>query len=329
MKVCIIGSSGHYSYALSGAKEMNGIDFAGIAPGSQGEDVQGLYKTLCSMGYTPEVYEDYKDMLDKIKPDVAVVNCFFGDLAKVSIEAMKRGINVFSDKPAATTIEDLEAVKGEYEASGVHYTSMFGIRYASWFLTAKKAVDEGAVGAIRLMNAQKSYKLGTRNEFYKNRDSYGGTIPWVGSHAIDWMRWMSGEEYKSVYAAHSKQYNRGNGDLELSALCQLTMTNEVLCSASIDYLRPQSAKTHGDDRIRIAGTDGVLEVRHEKVYLINSSTDGEIELPLLPEGNVFRDFLEELQGSKKCMVSAEDSFKIAEVCLLARISADKKRIIYI
>ena len=57
---------------------------------------------------------------------------------------------------------------------------------------------DGTVGQIRLMNAQKSYKLGRRNEFYKIRSTYGGTIPWVGSHAIDWLYWFSGEKFESV-----------------------------------------------------------------------------------------------------------------------------------
>src|SRR5690606_40743306 len=94
--------------------------------------------------------------------------------------------------------------------------------------------------------------------FFKTRKNYGGTIPWVGSHAIDWLHWFSGEEFQAVYATHSSLYNREHGDLEVSALCQFKFSNEVMGSVNIDYLRPQNAPSHDDDRIRVAGTQGEI-----------------------------------------------------------------------
>ena len=65
--------------------------------------------------------------------------------------------------------------------------------------------------------------------------------------------------------AHSGMYNQGQwGGLEVSAMCNFVMTNEVLGSVSIDYLRPNTADTTDDDRIRIVGAEGVIEVRERK-----------------------------------------------------------------
>jgi predicted dehydrogenase len=328
VRICIIGSSGHHGYALDAIKNDSDCQLVGIAPGSEGENIDGLQEKISRIGLQAPVYEDYRAMLDELKPDIAVVNCYFGDHAKVALEVLKRKIHIFIEKPIATTLEDLELVKKEYENSGVHLAAMMGIRYKSHFLTAWEAIKQGSIGKVRLMNAQKSYKLGSRSEFYKHRESYGGTIPWVGSHAIDWMYWLSGEKFVSVYASHSKQYNRDHGDLEVTALCHFTFTNEVFGGVNIDYLRPATAPTHDDDRIRIAGTEGVIEVRGGKVYLINNEAEGEQELPLLPEKNIFADFLRQVRGEGKCMVSAEDSFAVTEACLKARLSADKKEVVY-
>lgn len=328
MKVCIIGSSGHYGYALNGIRGQEDIIIQGISAGSTGESIDILYKSVTENGYLPKVYDDYKVMLDEIKPEIAVINCFFGDQAKVTVEALKRKIHVFVEKPISTTLGGLEDIKIEYSKAGVYLAAMFGIRYEPWFLTAKKVIEEGAIGTVRLMNSQKSYKLGIRGDHYKTRETYGGTIPWVGSHAIDWMRWLGGEEMKSVYASHSTMYNHNNGELEMSALCHFTFSNEVFGSSNIDYLRPQIAKSHDDDRIRIAGTHGVIEVRDKKVYLINGINDGMVELPLVPKGEIFTDFLNQVRDGKKCMVTAEDSFIITDASLKARISADEKKIIY-
>lgn len=326
MKVVIIGSSGHYRYAIDGIKDEKDVVIAGIAPGSEGEDISPAYRVACSVGPEPKVYEDYRYMLDEVKPDIAVVNCFFGHHARVTMQVLERGIHAFVEKPVATTFEDLERLKEVYYRSGVHLAAMFGIRYTAHFITAWNLVKEGAVGEIRLMSAQKSYKLGQRSDFYKSRSTYGGTIPWVGSHAIDWLYWFSGQKFESVFASHSARYNREHGELEVSALCHFTFSNEVFGSVSIDYLRPNQAPTHDDDRLRVVGTRGILEVRDGKVYLINDEISGEVSL--LPKQNIFVDFLRQVRGEGQCMVSANDSFYVTEACLKARQSADERKVIW-
>ncbi|MDR3412707.1 MAG: Gfo/Idh/MocA family oxidoreductase [Formivibrio sp.] len=202
---------------------------------------------------------------------------------------------------------------------------MFGIRYKSWFLTAYQAVRAGAIGEVRLLHAQKSYRLGQREAFYTRRDSFGGTIPWVGCHAIDWLRWFSGQEFVSVFASHSTRANSGHGDLESSAMCAFEMTGEVAATVNIDYLRPANAPNHDDDRIRIVGDAGVLEVRNREIHLLNAA--GEQIVPQLPEVQCFADFVASIRGERPCLVSAEDSFRSTAASLLARQSADEKRLI--
>ena len=77
MKVVIIGCSGHYSYALEDIKNDRDASVAGIAPGSEGEDMSVVYQEVCNLGYTPRLFDDYISMLDEVKPDIAVINCFW------------------------------------------------------------------------------------------------------------------------------------------------------------------------------------------------------------------------------------------------------------
>lgn len=327
MKVCIIGSSGHYRYALEGMKTDPDVSLVGIAPGSDGESLDSLERAVNNLDMKPQKYDDYIIMLDKEKPDIAVVNPHFCDNSKVTIDVLRRGIHAFVEKPLATELDDLEKLKEVYSKSDVYLAAMFGIRYAAHFKTAWEAVRQGRIGKVRLMTAQKSYRLGKRSDFFKTRKTYGGTIPWVGSHAIDWLSWFSEEEFQAVYATHSSLYNRDHGDLEVSALCQFKFSNEVMGSVNIDYLRPQNAPSHDDDRIRVAGTQGVIEVCQDKVYLINDEMEGIQELDLLPEGQIFKDFISQVRGEGECAVTAKDSFDVTEACLKARMSADTGKVV--
>ncbi|PLV57314.1 Gfo/Idh/MocA family protein [Thermotoga sp. SG1] len=327
LKICIVGSSGHFGYVLKGLDERCKI--IGISPGTPEEDMSKLEKTLLEMNITPKRYEDWRRMLDEEKPDILVINTIFSLNGKILLEALERGIHSFVEKPIATTFEDLERIKDTYRKvkGRVFFAAMFGIRYRSHFLTAKRLVDEGAIGEIRLVNTQKSYKLGKRPDFYKKRETFGGTIPWVGIHAIDWIHWIVGKRFLSVYATHSRRHNLDHGELETTALCHFTLEEEIFASLTIDYLRPQGAPTHDDDRMRIVGTDGIVEVIHERVFLTDDK--GHREVPLVEEGQIFRDFLKEIRGQGKCMVTPEDSILTTEVALKARLSADTGRIVQI
>lgn len=327
-RVCFIGASGHYRYAIDGLKARPDSSAVAIAPGCEGEDITAAVARISSLGSSPRIYEDYREMLDKEAPDVAVINSYFAFNAKIAIEALNRGIHVFVEKPVATSFEDLELLKEAHASSGKKLAAMLGLRYAPHFYTAWKAVRDGAVGEVRLMTAQKSYRLGERGPNYRKRELYGGTIPWVGSHAIDWLYWFGNKKFVSVMASHSSKCNRGHGDLEVTAICHFVLEDEVLAAVNIDYLRPSTAPSHDDDRARIAGTAGVIEVRSGKVYLISEERSGIQEIaPTIP-GTIFGDFLDEVNGRGQCLVSAEDSFYVTEACLRARESADTGQIVF-
>lgn len=324
MKICLVGATGHLSYVFAGLA-LDGDDrIVGIAPGSVGEEVRVLAENEVVTAHAPEFFSDYHDMLDRLAPDLVVVACHFGDHAKVTLAAFARGCHVFSEKPLATENADLAAIKNAYENADVHFSAMHGMRYDPAFYTAHEAVRQGAIGKVRLLNGQKSYRLGKRPDFYRRRASYGGTIPWVGSHAIDWLAWFAPGEFRTVFAAHSSLHNQDLGDLEMSAHCLFTFADEVSGAVSIDYLRPATASTHGDDRLRVAGTEGVIEVRAERVFLINADAEGERELPAVCERQIFADFLKQIRGTGRCLVSAEDAFQVTQACLLARQAADER-----
>lgn len=326
-KVCFIGSCGHSGSAVSVICDNPAkFEVPAVCAGAAGVSMEKVVKNLTAKGFpAPKEYLDYQEMLDQEKPDILVVDAYFCDHAKMSIAALERGIHVYCEKPAATTLEDLDQLEAAYRKAkekGVHFAYMLTTRYDPWFYTAYQAVQQGAVGEIRMLNGQKSYKAGKRGVLYHQRDTYGGTIPWVGIHALDWVLWFSGKRVKTVSAVQSAIANNNNGSMEATAICLFQLEDEVVAHINIDYLRPQTASTHGDDRIRIAGTKGVIEVRGGQVYLINGGAQGEQTLPLLQPPKIFQDFVESLNGEKACTITAEQSLYFTRVCLTAQKSAD-------
>ncbi len=324
INIAFIGTSGHGgNFTINGCAGRTDVNFVAVAPGSVGENVQGILPSLKNFGSNPKVYDDYREMLAKEKIDIAVVDPFYGDHARCAIAALEAGCHVFCEKPVATNMEDFIALKEAWQKSGKEFTAMLNYRYNGSFYKAWQLIQEGAIGEVRLLNGQKSYKFGTRPEFAKKRESYGGTIPWVGSHAIDWIQWMSGRKFLSVTAAQSCKNNHDNGELETDALVLFEMEDEVLSSVTIDYLNPATAPKWGDDRIRVVGTRGVIDVRSDSLTLINDEAEG-IQYPEIgPDEPMFPDFLGQCLGTgEKCRVTAEDAFNMTEAALRAQEAAD-------
>ncbi len=334
MKLCMIGNrGGHDKHVWDALACLPHVRVVGLAAGAPEDDITPWQRRSDALGFTPEVFTDYRQMLDQLRPDIVTVCGPFELHAEMSAEALRRGSHVFCEKPVALTSEQLAMLRAAYTeakaqfqgwyAGGLHLATIMNLRYDPAFYTAWRAVRDGAIGTVRLINTQKSYRLGRRDTYYHDRATYGGTIPWIGVHAFDWISWFSDAKFTSVYATHSTQYNHDNGDMEVSALCHFTLTGEVFASASLDFLRPATAPTHGDDRVRVMGTAGAIEVRGGRVYLINAETEGEAELLVACDRQIFPDFVEHIEGKTTAILTSEDVFAVTEACLRARQSADE------
>ncbi len=320
MKLCMIGSRGHCGYVFESIADVPELSLAAVSPGC-GDDPSRLLAMAEKAGFRPELHQDWRTMLDKVKPDVVCIDGPFDRHAEMCVEALRRKIHVFCEKPIALTLEDLDRIMEAHKNSSVRIVSMVGLRYDPAFYQAANMVHAGAIGKVKLIRAQKSYKLGSRPDFYKKRETYGGTIPWVGSHAIDWILHFTRDTFRSVTAIQTVEDNHGHGDLEVAALCQFVTRSGILASASIDYLRPAAAPSHGDDRVRAAGTEGVIEVANGKIVLIDANGERVI-IPDAPDRKLFSDFILELAGGRPALVSDEETFELTRSCLLAREAAD-------
>ncbi|PCJ52255.1 MAG: oxidoreductase [Planctomycetota bacterium] len=330
MKLCFIGNRGHNGYVLDGLKLLDDIEVVGITRSKNPDETKYLEEVVSDLKHSPSIYDDFEKMLEECQPDIVSVCGPLEDHAKHCIACIKRDIHVISEKTIALTINELNEIKETYQRHPVKLIAMMGLRFSSEFYTAKKLILKNKIGSIRLLNSQKSYRLGTRAEHFKQRNSSGGTIPWVGSHAIDLVYWLSGQEFKSVSAIHTTKENKSCKEMEMTALCQFSMTEDVFASVTMDYLRPQNANTHGDDRIRIMGTDGALEARDGKLFLINSEQNGESEIQLEHPPQMFCDFVASIKGENdQPVINTMDTFKVTEASLIARDAADEHIIKYI
>ena len=326
MKVAFIGKLGHQGYALGRLSHVEGCELVALARGEEGEDIDGLIGENSRKRYgDPAVYDDYREMLDKEKPDIVSIAGPWHLHAEMSIEALQRDVNVICEKPIAFTLEELAAVKRAHAASQADIIGQHGMRYQANFYAGCKALKEGVIGRPIMVTSQKSYGFSLqRPHFYKQRETYGSTLCWVAVHALDWTYWMVGG-FETIYAAHTTIGNWDYGTCESSGVIAFTLDQGGQGCINFDFL-----KAHKDpvrqDRARIAGEKGVMEIREDKTWVVTHDREP-YELDLPEEAPFFDEWVASLRGEGACELTAEDTFEVTRLGLLARESADTNTLI--
>jgi len=326
MKLGIIGSRGHLHVVMSALKEMDDVEVVAAARWGKGDPL--AFTAEPQYAGVP-IYDDYRVMLDKETADVAAVFVPFAELATAATAAAEHNCHVFMEKPLATTHADLARLREAVYTAGVQAVGCFAMRGKSAYLTIRKAVAAGRIGKVIYATAQKSYPFADRDEFYATRESYGGTIPWVAIHALDYLSWCTGQDYRRVAAVGSNLAHPSRPGLEDAGGILAELTGGGAAVLNFDYFRPwgKLKRIWGDDRLRIAGTDGIIETKDSGTAVELMTPDATEMLPLEEPVNIFTEFVAGLRGEKEPFISTEDSFRITEVALKARDAQDTGKFI--
>ena len=253
-RVAIYGLEGHEELVMDAVA--NRKDAALVAIASHNAEALRAHKANAAVTAETHVYEDWPEMLDAEKIDVIAVCSENDKHVDAIVAAAERGIHVMTEKPVAVSWEGLNRIREAAGRSGIAFSTLFEMRMSPPFAAMREAVRAGDIGKPISIFAQKSYKLGVRPEWMKHRKSFGGIIPYVGCHMLDLAMWITGLDVKRVAAFHGNAGKPDVREMEDHAAVALEMTGGAAMSMSLDYLRPTSAPTHGDTRLRIAGSAG-------------------------------------------------------------------------
>src|SRR5439155_24379327 len=136
------------------------------------------------------------------------------------------------------------------------------------FRATREVVRAGHIGTPVLGVAQKSYRFARRPSWYADRTLYAGTMMWIASHGIDVLRFALESPVVAVTARHGNVARPEFGSMEDHCAALLQFESGATGVVHADYSRPDQSKQHGDDRLRIAGRDGIVEVRGGRCVLL-------------------------------------------------------------
>jgi predicted dehydrogenase len=325
VRVAIIGLEGHIDEILGPLDRLPDVELVAI----QDRDPSLMREVAGSKhGAHARLYGKWQDLLDGEKLDIAGICGTNGERAEIILECARRKLHVIAEKPLAINAPDLERIQKAVADSGIHLTMLIEMRFLGQYRALKQIVESGEIGEVAQMGAQKSYKLGERADWMRHRSTYGGTIPYIAVHMVDLMRWTSGRELVETVSLQSRIGHPELQEMENVTATIFRLDNGGIAALRMDYLRPDTAPTWGDDRLRLAGTRGVAEFQEAAgLTLVTDKRPPRQVTEWPPNESLFIDFLNSVYSGHASGLSLRDIYRVNQIVLAARDSADQHRFV--
>lgn len=197
--------------------------------------------------------------------------------APLGVRVMKRGKDFLSDKPGATTLEQVAEIRKTIAETNRIYAIMYSeLLEVKGAVKAGELVQAGAIGRVvqtiniaphqifqPVANGSDAHAGGAspRPDWFWEPELYGGILCDIGSHQVDQFLYYTGSTEAEVVASQIANVNHPEhprfqdfGDMMLRG-------NRGLGYVRLDWFTPDALGTWGDGRLFILGTEGYIEVR--------------------------------------------------------------------
>jgi UDP-N-acetylglucosamine 3-dehydrogenase len=169
--------------------------------------------------------------------------------AGAAFAAFEAGKHVYLEKPLATDRQGGEGVVAAWRESGRIGMIGFNYRFNRLYRQARDVLRGGELGKPVAVLSTFTTASGGKAEWQRSRASGGGALLDLGSHHIDLVRWLLGQEVETVDAEIRSDAAEGD-----TATVGLRMSDETLVQSFFSH------RTTDDDRLEIHCERGRIRV---------------------------------------------------------------------
>ena len=212
LRVAVIGcggiANGKHLPALAKVPEVEMVAFCDIIR----ERAEKAAKEYGVKG--AKVFEDYKELLAKVKPDVVHVCTPNRSHSFITVDALEAGCHVMCEKPMAINSAEAQKMLDAAKRTGKTLTIGYQNRYRPDSQLMKQLCLDGTVGDVYFAKAHaiRRRAVPTWGVFLNEYEQGGGPLIDIGTHALDLTLWTM-DNYKPKYCVGTT-YHKLNNDRE-------------------------------------------------------------------------------------------------------------------
>jgi len=264
------------------------------------------------------VYSDYRDMLDEVSMDAAIILTPHTLHHEQGLAVLGRGLHLLMEKPMVCTVPHaydlIEAGRGK----------VFMISYQRHFqgpyVYIREQIQKGALGEPQFISAlqAQNWRRSQKGKWRQDKAlSGGGQLNDSGSHLIDILLWTTGLTADEV-SAYIANYDC---EVDIDSALAFQFTNGARGNISIVGDSPMWW-----EEFSVWGGDGVILYRNGKIL---QGAHGEPSLQevteLPPDSNPDRNFVDVILGRAQVGVPPECGLRVIELTEAAWKSAELGR----
>jgi len=294
------------------------INIALIGLGSMGRNHYRILKVLgekvrivalCDVvkngEYDEPFFTDVGEMLDAVKPDAAIIVVPTFLHKEVALECIARGVHVFIEKPAASTIEDAKLIAKAVKDAGLKSC----VGHVERFNPVVQALKEELKG-------KEIYTMSiTRVGPFPPRIADVGVLTDLSVHDIDLMRFIT---HRNILEKNIFKSRKIHNHFEDNAVLSFELEDAIVAEILTNWLTPFKKRT-----IEVACKDAYFEAdlitqnltEYSNFHVNNSYVVRGCHIkkdePLLKEVEAFVRYLE--TGDAGSLATIEDSIITLEV----------------
>ncbi len=200
MKYALIGC-GRISPNHIAAAKSNCLEFAALCDSN--EKMMADKAAVFGLGGIPR-YTDYRQMLEKEKPELVAVATESGKHAKIALDCIKAGCSLIIEKPIALSLSDADNIIEAAKEKGVKVCASHQNRFNKSVQKIREALEMNRFGRMFYGTAHVRW---CRDRAYYSCAKWRGTWEQDGGalmnqciHNMDLLRWMMGDEIEEVSA---------------------------------------------------------------------------------------------------------------------------------
>lgn len=194
-------------------------------------------------------FERLDQLWDATSVDALLVSTPTADRAALLMEAIRRGIYIYAEKPLTADLAEAEALVFAWKDGAAQGMIGFNYRFHPLYVQARRLLSEDAVGRPLMVSTVFSSSNSSLNDWRARRRSGGGVLLDLGSHHVDLLHFLFGEEVTEVHALTSSTHAEDD-----TATLQMRLRNGALVSSMFSF------GATDQDRIEIFGDRAILRV---------------------------------------------------------------------